>query len=154
MTLRMGFVCCVRAEKEHDLQIIRVIWRPDTSRPTITMSASRILLAAMCLTTASAFMAPASLKLGSPSAIAGRCALAPALRQVGAVRAAIALHTLPLGTPTSCAGCLVPMPALPSLLAESAGTLLPARDPGWRAVVAACPLCSSDKRTGARQAPW
>jgi len=45
------------------------------------MSASRILLAAMCLTTASAFMAPASLKLGSPSAIAGRCALAPALRQ-------------------------------------------------------------------------
>lgn len=47
------------------------------------MAALRTLVvAAMCLGTASAFMAPAALKLGSPSAVSARCALAPALRTV------------------------------------------------------------------------
>jgi hypothetical protein len=46
------------------------------------MAALRFLLvAAMCLATASAFMAPASLKLGARSAVVSRCALAPAIRQ-------------------------------------------------------------------------
>ena len=46
------------------------------------MMATRFLLAAMCLASASAFMAPASLKLFSPSAVSQRSALAPSLRQV------------------------------------------------------------------------
>jgi len=54
------------------------------SNPLVSerMMATRVLLAAMCLASASAFMAPASLKLFSPSAVSQRSALAPSLRQV------------------------------------------------------------------------
>lgn len=45
------------------------------------MAARFLLVAAMCVATASAFTSPAALKLFTPSAVSGRCALAPSLRQ-------------------------------------------------------------------------
>jgi hypothetical protein len=52
-----------------------------------------VLTLALCLASAAAFVPSASFKLGSP-ALAGRCALAPALRQVPP-QAAPHVHTIP-----------------------------------------------------------